>query len=59
MSRSAADLTNPSFLGIDRLSVISFENEADRIGHTGHNLQIKKLKCFDWWKKQYKKIWMY
>ena len=40
-------LTNPSFPGIDRLFVILFENEADRIGHAGYNLPVLELKNYN------------
>ena len=40
-------LTDPSFPGIDRLFVILFENEADRIGHAGYNLPVLELKNYN------------
>ena len=43
-------LINPSFQGVSKLFVLSFENENDRTTHTGHYLPKVKIKaCEDWW----------
>ena len=41
-------LINPSFQGVNRLFVLSFENESDRTSHSNYYLpkvEINKLQC--------------
>ena len=45
-------LINPSFQGVNKLSVLPFENEDDRTSHSTYYLlivEIKRLQCYDWW----------
>ena len=40
-------LTDPRFQGVNRLFVLSFENNADRTGHTGYFLPKVQIKDFN------------
>ena len=42
-------LTSPSFQGVNRLFVLSFENETDRTGCTEYYLPKVKIKDYSWW----------
>ena len=47
-------LIYPSFQGVNRLFVLSFENEDDREIQKVYFLprvEIRRLKCYDWWTK--------
>ena len=46
---------NPSFQGVKRLFVLSFENGNDRKSHSNYYLpkvEIKYYDCYDWMLKQ-------
>ena len=40
-------LIDPSFEGVNRLSVLSFENDTDRTAHTGYNLPNVEIKNYN------------
>ena len=40
-------LVNPSFQGVNRLFVLSFENENDRTSHSNYYLPKVEIKCYD------------
>ena len=42
-------LVNPSFQGINKLFVLSFENENDRISQPTYYLPKVEIKDYDWW----------
>ena len=42
-------LIDPSFQGVNRLSVLSFENESDRKVHTGYYLPKVEIKIITLW----------
>ena len=46
-------LIDPSFQGVNRLFILSFENENDRTVHTKYYLPTveKDYKCYDRWGK--------
>ena len=49
-------LNDPSFQGVNRLFVLSSENEALRTSYKRYYLlteEIKKIKCYDWLEKRF------
>ena len=42
-------LINPSFQGVNRPFVLSFENENDRPSHSTYYLPKVEIKDYDWW----------
>ena len=50
-NRHLNHLVDPSFQGVNRLFVLSFENENDRITFKllSSESRNKRLQCYDWW----------
>ena len=43
--------TDPSFQGINRLFILSFEDETKETGYKGYYLPTVEIKIYNWWTK--------